>query len=818
MPSSATLTHSYGDSDRPGESPAAPTPPAGPARYALGAEIARGGMGVVYQATDTALGRKVAVKVLQERYGPDSGTARRFADEARITGQLQHPGIPAVHDLGVLPDGRPFLAMKLVNGDTLDDLLKTRPDPAADRGQYVAAFEQVCQAVAYAHSRDVIHRDLKPANVMVGAFGEVQVMDWGLAKVLAAGDRPADADPEATGATTEILSLRGSDGSFTQAGSVLGTPAFMSPEQALGAVTEIDARSDVFGLGGILAVILTGIPPFAAGSAEATRIQAAQGKLAGCFARLDASGADPELVALCKRCLAPERAARPADAGGVAAAVAALRQAADERARRAELDRVRAEGEAAAADLRTAEQRKRRRVQAVLGLAFTALVVLGGAFAGWARDQARTRQAERAARQSRTAAGVSTNLREARDRATEAWSLVEYPERIEAVTAAAVAAVGRADRYATDGEPAPEVAADLAATRAEVDDLARHARLLVAVARNRDELAESFRSPDLVASHREALTHFGFDPLTAPEAQVARLVGTSRIRDALLGVFLEMQHHARTKQMVEAGAIDRLTRATRLHIGGPHARWQELLERRDTPGLVALSRAPEVLPLGGWLLMRLSTDLVSAGEGGAARDLLRAAVDRYPHEPWLHFDLRYACHTTQPPAQQEALRHAAAAATLRPTSGFMRLQLAQAYELAGDSGAAIEERRAAARLSRPGPAAKGDAKAKPDDQAAKPAQTPALSKRGLGLQVGADPQSRWVYDTGQFEQIQGTEWQEVQSDGSFAEFTETERSSDYVEIRRAHRATFAYVKIYDDHCMYKLMGEKYRLLYSGVWR
>jgi serine/threonine protein kinase len=154
------------------------------ARYLLGEEIARGGMGVIHRATDTVLGREVAVKVLQEKYAPDSGMARRFADEARITGQLQHPNIPAVHDLGFLTNGRPFLAMKLIKGETLEVLLKRRADPSDDRGRFVAAFEQVCQAVAYAHAHDVIHRDLKPSNVMVGAFGDVQVMDWGLAKVL----------------------------------------------------------------------------------------------------------------------------------------------------------------------------------------------------------------------------------------------------------------------------------------------------------------------------------------------------------------------------------------------------------------------------------------------------------------------------------------------------------------------------------------------------------------------------------------------------------------------------------------------------------
>src|SRR5262249_28063063 len=155
-----------------------------------------------------------------------------------------HPNVPAVHDLGALPDGRPFLAMKLIKGETLEDLLKGRADPAEGRGRFVAAFEQVCQAGAYAHAHDVIHRAPKPANVMVGAFGEVQVMDWGLAKVLGAG--PGErTDPDATTAPTAVVSLRESDDLSTQAGSVLGTPAYMPPEQAAGAVGVTDRRSDV---------------------------------------------------------------------------------------------------------------------------------------------------------------------------------------------------------------------------------------------------------------------------------------------------------------------------------------------------------------------------------------------------------------------------------------------------------------------------------------------------------------------------------------------------------------------------------------------
>src|SRR5262245_42092931 len=335
--------------------------------YELSGEIGRGGMGVVYRARDLALDRDVAVKLLQAGYPADSPVARRFADEARITAQLQHPGIPPVHDLGTLPDGRPFLAMKLIKGSTLDHLLAARPDPAHGRGRFVAAFEQVCQAVGYAHAHDVIHRDLKPANVMVGAFGEVQVMDWGLAKVLTArgraGGPPATAQD--TAADTAIRPTRDAD-QETQVGSLLGTPAFMPPEQAIGAVDRVDARSDVFSLGGILCAVLTGRPPYVADTAEATRQLAAQARLEDTHARLAACGAEPELVALCRRCLAAEPDDRPRDAGEVAAAVAALRAAAEERAWRAELDRVRA-----------AEQGKRRRVL-LAASGVVALVLLAG--------------------------------------------------------------------------------------------------------------------------------------------------------------------------------------------------------------------------------------------------------------------------------------------------------------------------------------------------------------------------------------------------------------------------------------------------------
>jgi hypothetical protein len=282
--------------------------------------------------------------------------------------------------------------MKLIKGRTLEALLRQRVAPAAERGRVVVVFEQVCQAVAYAHAHRIIHRDLKPGNVMVGSFGEVQVMDWGLAKVLTqkAVLAAADTDP---GETVVGTLIRGSDpdsdASFTQAGTILGTLAYMPPEQAAGEGGKVDQRSDVFGLGAILTVILTGKPPYVEPDTEVVRVLAIRGDLAACLARLDGCGAEPELVALCKRCLAFAPAERPRDAGAVAEEVAGLRAATEERARAAEKER-------AAAEARAVEQRKRRRWQAAVAAAIVLILALLGVGAWWRDRQAADREKERA--------------------------------------------------------------------------------------------------------------------------------------------------------------------------------------------------------------------------------------------------------------------------------------------------------------------------------------------------------------------------------------------------------------------------------------
>jgi serine/threonine protein kinase len=168
------------------KSDAMPPPEQAGDRYQLQGEIARGGMGAVLRGRDVDLGRDLAVKVLLEKYVTRPEITRRFIEEAQIGGQLQHPGVVPVYDIGRFGD-RPFFTMKLIKGQTLAQLLAGRGDPTQDRPRLLGIALQVCQTLAYAHAKGVIHRDLKPANIMVGAFGEVQVMDWGLAKVLAEG-------------------------------------------------------------------------------------------------------------------------------------------------------------------------------------------------------------------------------------------------------------------------------------------------------------------------------------------------------------------------------------------------------------------------------------------------------------------------------------------------------------------------------------------------------------------------------------------------------------------------------------------------------
>jgi len=325
------------------EAPAAETYMWRPDRYRVDGEVARGGMGVIFRGRDRHLGRDVAFKFLLGKYRADAELRQRFAREARITSRLQHPGVIPVYELGQFSDSCPFFTMPLVKGQSLDLLLDGRSEPSRDVPHFLKIFEQVCQTVAYAHSVGIIHRDLKPANVMVSPFGVVQVMDWGLAKEFRkeSGEPGEESVPTVPGDSArhdvEPEPSVSESASGTCAGRVLGTPAFMSPEQARGD-GELDERADVYGLGALLCVILIGRPPFVGYDAEEVRARAASGDLAEVFALLDASSAERELVEIAKRCLAAVPADRFRDAGQVAAAITAYLES---DLRRAERDLVR---------------------------------------------------------------------------------------------------------------------------------------------------------------------------------------------------------------------------------------------------------------------------------------------------------------------------------------------------------------------------------------------------------------------------------------------------------------------------------------------
>jgi serine/threonine protein kinase len=224
---------------------------AGPERrYELHEEIGRGGMGVVFRAFDRELQRDVAIKVIN---AAAPGLADRLRQEARIVGRLEHPGILPIHDIGTLADGRLFYVMKLVRGERLDEHA-VRSSSLPDRLRIV---ERLCDAVAFAHARGVIHRDLKPENVMIGAFGEVLVLDWGVAKVSSRSD------------ALEVGSSGVGSSVATGHGTVLGTPGYMAPEQAAG--EPADERADVFAIGGILHYLIPNPPRALAAVAERAR-------------------------------------------------------------------------------------------------------------------------------------------------------------------------------------------------------------------------------------------------------------------------------------------------------------------------------------------------------------------------------------------------------------------------------------------------------------------------------------------------------------------------------------------------------------------
>lgn len=278
-----------------------PLAPEGAERFRELRPLGRGGMGEVVEARDDMFGRRVALKRMLRPRGPGR---TRFMAESIVTANLEHPGIPSVYARGVDAEGRPFYAMQLVRGRTLAEAIDDADDLEA-RLKLVPIVARVAQTLAYAHERGVVHRDIKPANVVVGRHGETVLLDWGIAKVQGG---------PTLGPTRETTPLE--DG--TQMGMVIGTPAYMAPEQARGQVDRIDARTDVFALGAMLYQCLTGRAPFAREGTDPITL-AREAKITPLVSL--SPDAPPALRAIVEHAMAREPSERHDSAGDFAAAL-----------------------------------------------------------------------------------------------------------------------------------------------------------------------------------------------------------------------------------------------------------------------------------------------------------------------------------------------------------------------------------------------------------------------------------------------------------------------------------------------------------------
>ncbi len=634
-------------------------PPALPrwkSNYQVLGEIARGGMGVILKGHDTDLGRDVAMKVLDPGLSRRPEIMQRFIEEAQIGGQLQHPGIVPVYELGLMTDSRPYFTMKLVKGRTLAAQLAERPSSDESQRALLDAFEAVCQTMAYAHSRSVIHRDLKPANVMVGAFGEVQVVDWGLAKVLPTGGTADELRASRTHSSISVIETVRSDpgkpGSKSVVGSVMGTPAYMPPEQARGEVEELDEHSDVFSLGAILCEILTGAPPYLGSHAEAI-VAAAAADLGGALQRLESCTGDPALVALTRECLAPARAARPRSAEVVARRVHEHFVAVEERARSAQI-------EAAEARIQARAERKARRLTVALAACVLLALVGGGGSWIWIAGRRWQREVE-------TDGKIAAALADA-ERAREGadWT-------------SALAGIERAKALADAPEASSSSRESVALLAAEVQREVAEARSREALALDGEELlseledvsrpgGDLFFAADreiLDAGFEESFARHGLDPFGSPiDAAASELA--ARAHDLELAVFLDEWSSFCREDAERSARLQAL--AGRLDPDQARGRIRAALAADDVAALRALGAETNARTAPAATSSLLGRALLRKGDHAEAIRLRIQAQQAHPQDFLVAMDLAQAFEASPGDGASHAARHYEAASVLRPRS------------------------------------------------------------------------------------------------------------------------------------------------------
>jgi serine/threonine-protein kinase len=671
--------------------PSSPEMPAAgdrPGRLQLLGGIARGGMGAVLKGRDNDIGRDLAVKVLLESHRDKPELVRRFIEEAQIGGQLQHPGIVPIYELGAFADRRPYFAMKLVKGRTLSALLGERSDPARVDPRFLSIFEQVCQTMAYAHARGVIHRDLKPSNIMVGSFGEVQVMDWGLAKVLPQGGAADDASAGKTRDRDTVIATARSgsdaDSDLSRAGSVMGTPSYMAPEQARGETDRLDERCDVFALGSILCELLTGEPAFTGRSSGEIQRKASRGDLKESIDRLDHCGADPDLIALAKDCLAPELEDRPRHAGAVAERITAHRTGVEERLRKAEIAQAEEKARAEEATKRARVERDRLRLTIALAASLLGLILLGGS--GWAY-LARLKAERRAATERVvTQALDEANLLRGRAKAAAVGDLSKWPD--------ALAAAKQARSLLAAGEPSAalgarveQLLADLereqgeAVHRAEeMDSDRRLVERLERIRLARFERGEKWEPKQTDEDYSRGFRDFGIDvDRLAPVEAGHRLRERSNSLD--LAFFLDdwvivRRNALSIEDRVEKDAAlwQRLVETARVIDPDPwRSSLRGLVGTTDQDAVKRLAEDEKALAAQPARSLLLLAQLLEAAEDKRrAEKVLKRAWRRRPDDFWI-------CSQLARMSEKDRVRYASIAVALRPRSAQAHVALAEAF-------------------------------------------------------------------------------------------------------------------------------------------
>jgi tetratricopeptide (TPR) repeat protein/tRNA A-37 threonylcarbamoyl transferase component Bud32 len=638
-----------------GRRTAARTPTSTGPRFRVLRPHAKGGLGEVFVAYDEELHREVALKAIQAPYADDRYSRARFLLEAKVTGGLEHPGVVPVYALGMHADGRPFYAMRFIQGHSLHEAIQQfhaadmpgrRPgERALALRQLLGRFVAVCNTVAYAHSRGVIHRDLKPANVMLGSFGETLVVDWGISKVVG---RPAAAD----GAKGAALSPSSADNTaLTQVGAAVGTPAYMSPEQAAGKVDQLGPPSDIYSLGATLYCLLTGNAPFQGRSVAAMLRKAQKGELPP--PRQIKRDVPPALEAVCRKAMA----LRPEDRYATAHALAAdIEQWLADEPVSAWREPVR---------VRAGRWAQRHQASVAAAAAGLLVMVLAGGAGLWWLDRQHTEQRQALEKVLDKVAGLQGQAHW-----EEAAALLEQEN----------------DRLGRGRAP------DL---RARLERARRELHLVKRLDAVRLQRATGFTGrvemPEADHEYEDVFRSAGMVEAFGDSEAAAAWVRESAVRDALIAALDDWASCA-SGQERRAWLLGVARRADpdpwRDAVRDPVA-WENgaILAQRVTGEPVA-KQSPQLLAALGMRLHGLEVD---------ARPVLQAAQEKYPGDFWVNFALARALQRANNKA--EAIGYYRAALVVRPGVYALHNNLGTILEEQGKPAEAVTELRKAIELN-----------------------------------------------------------------------------------------------------------------------